>query len=146
MVVGALLRLVEPPVHAVDEEVAVAAARVGLAHVALGVALERLGDERVAHPAPRLRGIVGPRIVLRAAKVHAAERRRPFVAEERELHALHAVFAAEEEAQGMLGVAGLAARRAADAQAHRREEFVDGPVYRVDLLHHSLTLPGQAAS
>lgn len=115
VLVASLLRLVEAPVLAVDEEVVVAAARVEVAHRALRVAAEDLVDERLAAAA-----FVRPGKVLRAAQVElvvgAGLLPAGVVAREHlGLEAAHAVGAAEEEAQRVLRVVVLAAPAAAKA-------------------------------
>ena len=139
--VHALLRLVHAPVDAVDEEVVVAAAVVRLAHVALRVAREALLDE-----GERVHVAVRPRVVLRRAQVDLLELVGPLVAEERELELAHAVLAAEEEAERVLGIGRPAAVRAADADARGDAELLRRAVHRVDLLDHRRALPPLAVA
>ncbi len=89
----------------------ITAPRIGLPHLALQVSGEDFTDHGVSAVAPET-----PRVVLRRAKVELVKLVRSFVAEHRILELGVAVFVAEEEAKGMLGVVVATAVPAANSQ------------------------------
>ena len=117
----------------------VAAARVGHAHLALGVAREGL-----AHESVEIVVLKRPRVVLRRAQVNLVELGGTLAVEEREAQFTFAVNRAEEEAQRVLGIVDAAAERAADAQSRVDVELGCGTARRIDQLHRDRPLPANA--
>ena len=134
--VGALLRLVQTPVRAVDEEVVVAAAVVRLPHVALAVAGEHVLDKRKVATAAKF-----PRVVLCGAEVYLVEGTHALVAKQLVFKFVFAVVAAEEKAQGVLAASALAAHAAAYAEAGRNGDAGGRGVCGGEHLEHNVPLP-----
>ncbi|OQC29734.1 MAG: hypothetical protein BWX70_01510 [Verrucomicrobia bacterium ADurb.Bin070] len=137
--IAAFLGLVEAPVLAVDVEMVVAAARVGHAHLALGVAREGL-----AHEGVEIAVLKCPRVILRGAQVDLVELGGAFAVEERETQLARAVVRAEKKAQRVLGIVDAAAERAADANSRVDVELGGRAARRIDQFDRDRPLPADA--
>ena len=111
---GAFLRLEEPKIYTIEVEVIVAAAGVGLAHVALGIAVEDVAiiGAQMGH----LRPLV-PTVLLRGTQIDFIELIDAFVAEQWILQFSCAVLVSEEQAEPMFRVPPLTTVTAADSHA-----------------------------
>ena len=144
MLLGPFLELVEAPVMAVQEDVDIAAPGVGFAHLALHVA----GEDVAAHDVfpGFVAAFAAPGVVLGGPDVHLVEFLGAFGAEERILQFGVAVFAAEEETPGVLGVAGTSAGAAPDPETAADVEAraaVVGEVHQLGVaLPVAAVLPG----
>jgi hypothetical protein len=98
----AFLAFVEAPIQAIEVEMIVPGARIGLARFALEVATELLPDKRVL--LARIEGLQAPGIVLRGAQVDVLEFLRALGVEQRVLKRRRPVVAAEEQAEECLGL------------------------------------------
>ena len=139
VLLGSLLGLIKSPVLAVDVQVVIAAAGVGLAHVPLQVA--GVDVEQKRHLGARLKR---PGVVLHGAQVELAKLIDAFVAEQRIIEPLVAVLLAEEKPKGVLGVTAAGAEVA--ARANPGVDLKARSAVGMDQLNRGGALPGLALS
>ena len=110
---------------AVDVEMVVTAAGVGLLHIALHIARENIAEERVAAIA-----LERPRVVLSRSEVDTLKLIDPFLFEERVFELRLAVLAAKEEPKGVFRVTTAAAEAAPNPDA--RIDLESGAAIGID--------------
>ncbi len=108
----ALFAVVKAPILAVDVEVIEIAARAQAVHGKLRVAAHRVAQADHPAVAPE-----APRVVLHRAHIELVEALRAGRPEEWEIQLRCAVFLPEEEAEGVLGIAGASAEAAPQPDA-----------------------------